>query len=221
MYRGDIVNGIGFDAAARRPDPERMFRAYAQSAATLSHSRASAGPEPFYTSHEACFSPTSRLWSAATAPAGTAARPISCGSATAPASRLGPCRASARPHQPDRDQMRPSLGPALLCACSTAQPGREPGRITLISRMGTPDRRRCRPCSAPSPPEGHPVLWSCDPMHGNTMRAGAATRPGRSAILGELDAFFAICRAEGVRPGGIHVEMTGRDVTECTGGASR
>ena len=69
--------------------------------------------------------------------------------------------------------------------------------------------------------EGHPALWSCDPMHGNTIKAanGYKTRP-MASILDEVRAFFALCPAEGVRAGGIHIEMTGQDVTECTGGAA-
>ena len=116
----------------------------------------------------------------------------------------------------------PTLAPeALLDLLDTLNPGREAGRITLVSRMGAAEvERALPPLLRAVAAEGHPVLWTCDPMHGNTVRteSGYKTRPlGR--ILGELRAFFAAARAEGVRGGGIHVEMTGRDVTECTGGA--
>ena len=68
--------------------------------------------------------------------------------------------------------------------------------------------------------EGKVVVWSCDPMHGNTFTTltGYKTRPFER-ILGEVEAFFAVHRAEGTHPGGIHIEMTGNNVTECTGGA--
>jgi 3-deoxy-7-phosphoheptulonate synthase len=68
--------------------------------------------------------------------------------------------------------------------------------------------------------EGRRVIWSCDPMHGNTVKAagGLKTRPFER-ILDEVKRFFAVHRAEGSHAGGIHLEMTGQDVTECTGGA--
>lgn len=67
--------------------------------------------------------------------------------------------------------------------------------------------------------EGRKVVWSCDPMHGNTITLNHyKTRPFER-ILSEVESFFQIHRAEGTHPGGIHIEMTGKDVTECTGGA--
>ena len=68
--------------------------------------------------------------------------------------------------------------------------------------------------------EGRTVLWSCDPMHGNTIKAGNTykTRPF-DRIMSEIQGFFAVHKAEGTIPGGVHLEMTGKDVTECTGGA--
>ena len=116
----------------------------------------------------------------------------------------------------------PSLAPdALLNLLDTLNPAREAGRITLISRFGD-DK-----VEAGLPPlvravkrEGHPVVWSCDPMHGNVIKAdsGYKTRPFER-ILAEAKGFFAVHRAEGTHAGGIHIEMTGQDVTECVGGA--
>ena len=116
----------------------------------------------------------------------------------------------------------PSMSPdELLRQLDLLNPGREPGRITLISRFGD-DK-----VEAGLPPlvravkrEGHPVVWSCDPMHGNVIKAssGYKTRPF-DRILGEVRGFFAVHRAEGTHAGGIHIEMTGQDVTECMGGA--
>ena len=223
MYRGDIVNGLAFDESARRPDPERMFRAYGQSAAALSHLHAFAGPEPIYTSHEGLLLPYEQAltrrdgagWYA------SSAHFLWVGDRT---------RFEGSAHveylrgltNPIGIKCGPALGAdSLLKLVETLNPGREPGRITLISRMGSDEvERALPPLLRAVAAEGHPVLWTCDPMHGNTVRtaSGYKTRPlGR--ILGELRAFFAAALGEGVRGGGIHVEMTGRDVTECTGGA--
>ncbi|GMM60617.1 class II 3-deoxy-7-phosphoheptulonate synthase [Novosphingobium pituita] len=116
----------------------------------------------------------------------------------------------------------PSLTPdALLRMLDTLNPGREPGRMTLISRFGHDKVEAGLPALVRAVKrEGHPVVWSCDPMHGNVVKAdnGFKTRPFER-ILAEVKGFFAVHRAEGTHAGGIHIEMTGRDVTECTGGA--
>jgi 3-deoxy-7-phosphoheptulonate synthase len=99
-------------------------------------------------------------------------------------------------------------------------PQNEPGRLTLIARFGAGKvgdhlPRLIRTVRE----EGAEVVWSCDPMHGNTIKAasGYKTRPFES-VLREVREFFAIHKAEGTIPGGVHFEMTGKDVTECTGG---
>ena len=99
-------------------------------------------------------------------------------------------------------------------------PENEPGRLTLIARFGAGKvgehlPRLIRAVQS----EGANVLWSCDPMHGNTIKAasGFKTRPFDS-VLREVREFFGVHKAEGTIPGGVHFEMTGRDVTECTGG---
>jgi 3-deoxy-7-phosphoheptulonate synthase len=109
----------------------------------------------------------------------------------------------------------------LLRLLDTLNPGREAGRITLISRFGHDKvEAGLAPLVRAVQREGHPVVWSCDPMHGNVIKAdnGYKTRPF-DRILAEVKGFFAVHRAEGTHAGGIHIEMTGRDVTECTGGA--
>ncbi len=109
----------------------------------------------------------------------------------------------------------------LLRLIDTLNPGNVPGRLTLIARFGASevDAHLPRLVRAVAR-EGRAVVWSCDPMHGNTVKAagGYKTRPF-DLILREVRSFFAIHRAEGTHAGGIHVEMTGQDVTECTGGA--
>jgi 3-deoxy-7-phosphoheptulonate synthase len=116
----------------------------------------------------------------------------------------------------------PSLEPdALLKMLDTLNPGREAGRMTLISRFGNDKVREGLPALVRAVArEGHPVVWSCDPMHGNVIKSesGLKTRPF-DRILDEVKGFFEVHRAEGTHAGGIHIEMTGQDVTECTGGA--
>jgi len=116
----------------------------------------------------------------------------------------------------------PSLEPdALLRMLDVLNPAREPGRITLISRFGHEKvEAGLSPLIRAVAREGHPVVWSCDPMHGNVIKSesGFKTRPF-DRILAEVRGFFAVHRAEGSHAGGIHIEMTGQDVTECTGGA--
>ncbi|HEX8365202.1 MAG TPA: 3-deoxy-7-phosphoheptulonate synthase [Allosphingosinicella sp.] len=224
-YRGDIVNGLAFEPAARRADPERMFRAWSQSAATLSHVRALADAEgaPVYSSHEALLlafeealvrrDPAGRAFA-------TSAHMLWIGDRTRfPGSaHIEFARGLANPLG---IKCGPSLEPdTLLRLLDALDPGCEPGRITLIARMGHGEVARRLPLLLRAVRrEGRPVLWSCDPMHGNTVetRTGFKTRP-LDHVFAELSAFFAEAAAEGVAPGGIHVEMTGRDVAECTGG---
>lgn len=99
-------------------------------------------------------------------------------------------------------------------------PDNEPGRLTLIARFGAGKVGEHLPRLIRAVrEEGAKVVWSCDPMHGNTIKAasGYKTRPF-NAVLSEVREFFAVHKAEGTIPGGVHFEMTGKDVTECTGG---
>jgi 3-deoxy-7-phosphoheptulonate synthase len=116
----------------------------------------------------------------------------------------------------------PKMAPdELVKLLETLNPHNEPGRITLISRMGHDQvGEKLPPLIRAVQKAGHNVVWSCDPMHGNTAKTdnGFKTRPF-DRILSEVTDFFAIHRAEGSYPGGVHIEMTGKDVTECLGGA--
>ncbi|KPL68095.1 phospho-2-dehydro-3-deoxyheptonate aldolase [Erythrobacter sp. SG61-1L] len=278
-YFGDIINGIDFEDAQRRNDPERMIRAYSQSAATLNLLRAFAGggyanlrqvhkwtldfmgrspwadkfrdiadrigealdfmeacgidPEnapqlksaSFYTSHEALLLPYEQALTRQDSLTGdwydTSAHMLWIGDRT---------RFDGSAHveflrgvqNPIGMKCGPSLEPdALLRMLDTLNPGREAGRMTLISRYGHDKVEAGLPKLVRAVKrEGHPVVWSCDPMHGNVVKAesGYKTRPF-DRILSEVKGFFAVHRAEGTHAGGIHVEMTGQDVTECTGGA--
>jgi 3-deoxy-7-phosphoheptulonate synthase len=118
----------------------------------------------------------------------------------------------------------PSLAPdELMRLIDILNPGEEPGRLTLICRFGADKIEKHLPGLIRAVErEGRRVVWSCDPMHGNTVTAagGFKTRPF-DRIVSEVEQFFAIHRAEGTYPGGVHIEMTGQNVTECTGGATR
>ena len=118
------------------------------------------------------------------------------------------------------------LGPTVdadevVALCKRLNPDAQPGRLMLISRMGAdhvgraPARRSSRRCRD----TGQPVVWACDPMHGNTFShsSGLKTRQFDD-VMRELRGFFGVCHAAGVWPGGVHVELTGEDVTECLGG---
>ena len=125
-------------------------------------------------------------------------------------------------HNPIAMKCGPSLQPDdLLRLLDILNPKNEPGRMTLICRMGEATLGQNLPSLIRAVErEGKKVGWVSDPMHGNTIStpSGRKTRPF-NRILAEIRAFFAIHQAEGTHPGGIHVEMTGKDVTECTGGA--
>lgn len=115
----------------------------------------------------------------------------------------------------------PSLTPdGLIELIDLLNPENEAGRLTLIARFGADKVGDHLPKLIRAvEKEGRKVVWSCDPMHGNTVTAaGYKTRPF-DRILKEVQSFFEVHRAEGTYPGGIHVEMTGKNVTECTGGA--
>ena len=278
-YRGDIVNGIEFDAQSRTPDPARQEMAYRQSAATLNLLRAFAqggfanlenvhkwmlgfisdSPQAeryqaladritetidfmravgitsdsnyalretdFYTSHEALLlgyeealtriDSTSGDWYA------TSGHMIWIGDRT---------------RQPDHAHVEyckgvknplglkcgPSMTPdGLLQLIDLLNPENEAGRLTLIARFGAEKAGEHLPKLIRAVErEGRKVVWSCDPMHGNTISVagGCKTRPFER-ILREVETFFDVHRAEGSHPGGIHIEMTGKNVTECTGGA--
>jgi len=277
-YLGDIINGIEFDAETRRNDPERMMRAYTQSAATLNLLRAfsnggyanlrqvhrwtldhidrspwgekfadtadrigealdfmaACGIDPatvpqlkgtsFYTSHEALLLQYEQALTRQDSLTGDwydcSAHMLWIGDRT---------RFDDSAHveflrgvgNPIGMKCGPSLEPELLLRLlDTLNPSREPGRITLIARYGHDKVEAGLPKLVRAvQAEGHPVVWSCDPMHGNVIKSesGYKTRPFER-ILAEVRGFFAVHRAEGTHAGGIHIEMTGQDVTECTGG---
>lgn len=277
-YRGDVVNGIEFNEAARIPDPERQIMAYRQSAATLNLLRAfaqggyanlnhvnewmlgfvSKTPQSeryqeladrisetlgfmkaigfdaenhqrlreteFYTSHEALLLGYEEALTREDSTSGdqyaTSGHMIWIGDRTRQPDHghVEYCRGVKNP-------LGLKCGPTttpdgLLELIDILSPDNEPGRLTLIARFGHDKVEDHLPALIRAvEKEGRNVVWSCDPMHGNTISAGGfKTRPF-DRVMGEVNAFFDVHDAEGTIAGGVHVEMTGKDVTECTGGA--
>jgi 3-deoxy-7-phosphoheptulonate synthase len=124
-------------------------------------------------------------------------------------------------HNPVGAKLGPTATPDdVLALCEALNPDRVPGRLTFITRMGSAHvADRLPPLLAAVRDAEHPVVWACDPMHGNTFLVNGRKTRHFDDILSELTLFFAAHRQAGTWPGGIHVELTGEDVTECLGGA--
>ncbi|QMV61195.1 3-deoxy-7-phosphoheptulonate synthase class II [Pseudomonas berkeleyensis] len=276
-YRGDIVNGIGFDLASRVPDPERLMQAYHQATASLNLLRAFAqgGFADLHQVHQwnLDFIANSALAEKYHQLAGrideTLAFMRAVGMDSAPqlretsfftahealllnyeeafvrrdslTGRWYDCSAHMlwigdRTRQLDGAHVEfmrgienpigvkvgPSMDPdELIRLIDALNPDNDPGRLNLIVRMGA-DKveahfpRLLRKVQS----EGRQVLWSSDPMHGNTIKASSGYKTRDFAqILSEVRQFFAVHQAEGTYAGGIHIEMTGQNVTECIGGS--
>ena len=112
-------------------------------------------------------------------------------------------------------------GDDIIALCEVLNPDRIPGRLTLISRMGAKKIDvALPPLLAQVRDSGHPVVWSCDPCHGNTFTSDSGLKTRHfDDVEAEMVGFFDAHRAEGTWPGGLHVELTGDDVTECMGGS--
>lgn len=127
-------------------------------------------------------------------------------------------------HNPVGCKVGPTMTPEeLLDLCEVLNPGNVPGRLTLISRMGA-DRveELLPPLLAATRDADRNVVWVCDPCHGNTITSGSGYKTRRfDDVLAEIRGFFACHHTEGTVPGGVHIELTGEDVTECLGGDQR
>jgi 3-deoxy-7-phosphoheptulonate synthase len=219
-YRGDIVNGMEFTENARRTDPQRMIRAYAQSLTTMEI----VGAEDFFTAHEALLLPYEQALTRRDAETGDwyglSAHFLWVGDRT-----RQPDGAHVEYLRGIKNPIGIKCGPTLttgdlLQLLDILNPENEAGRITLISRMGHDKvESGLPPLVRAVQKSGMVVTWACDPMHGNTQISsnGYKTRPFEN-IVAEVKGFLAVHRAEGTHPGGVHLEMTGQDVTECTGG---
>ena len=108
----------------------------------------------------------------------------------------------------------------VLALIAALDPDREPGRLTLITRMGAGRVRDALPSLVEAVvASGAEVVWACDPMHGNTVETASGQKTRHfDDVLDEVAGFFEVHRALGTHPGGIHIEFTGDDVTECIGG---
>jgi len=118
----------------------------------------------------------------------------------------------------------PSATPdEVLGLCQRLNPDRVAGRLTLVTRMGADAvETSLPPLLRAVQKTGHPVVWACDPMHGNTFTSTSGHKTRHlDAIVSEIDSFFRAHRDEGTWPGGLHVELTGDNVTECLGGAEQ
>jgi 3-deoxy-7-phosphoheptulonate synthase len=125
-------------------------------------------------------------------------------------------------HNPIGVKIGPTATPAdVIGLAERLNPLRVPGRLTYYARMGAERvRDLLPPLLRAVKDEGHPVLWASDPMHGNGILTADGVRTRRfETIMSELEGFFDVCWEVGVWPGGVHLEFTGEDVTECLGGA--
>ena len=285
-FRGDIINGIEFSAAARQADPQRMLQAYHQSMATvnllrsftldgladlhqvnawnLDFVRANPACERYkqladqicdalafmevcgvssettpalrqtevFTSHEALLlnyeqSLLQQVNSRANSEAVTDAYYAMSGHMLWVGERTRQLNGAhieflRGVQNPLGIKISSAIKPAELSALiHRLNPSNIAGRVTLISRMGADNTALYLPALAQRvADEGHKVVWSCDPMHGNTIKTanGMKTRSFDS-IMREIEQFFAVLPVYGQYPGGLHLEMTGAHVTECVGGA--
>ncbi|WP_343559974.1 class II 3-deoxy-7-phosphoheptulonate synthase [Kiloniella sp. b19] len=278
-YRGDNINGIEFTPEARIPDPDRLLKAYNQSASTLNLLRAFAqggfadlnklhrwnlefvdgSPQgeqyaelcerisealsfmqacglsaerssqlretDFYTSHEALLLNYEEAMTRQDSLTGkwydTSAHMLWIGDRTR---KLDEAHVEYMRgiHNPIGLKCGPTTEPDdLIRLIEALNPNNEAGRLVLIARMGHDKVQEFLPPLVRKVKKaGSKVVWSCDPMHGNTVKSttGYKTRPFDS-VLGEVRGFFDVHKAEGTHAGGVHFEMTGKDVTECTGGS--
>jgi 3-deoxy-7-phosphoheptulonate synthase len=278
-YRGDNINGMAFDSEERAPDPDRLLRAYNQSASTLNLLRAFAGggyadlhnvhrwnlgfvndsPQgaryrelsdkiseaidfmgavgvnstsfpamhqvDVFTSHEALLLGFEEAMTRIDSTSGdwydTSAHLLWIGERTRQldGAHIEYMRGIKNPIGL---KVGPTLEPdELIRLIDALNPKNEAGRLTLYGRFGSDKiADRLPRLMATTKREGRAVVWATDPMHGNTLKAsnGYKTRPF-DRILAEVRTFIEVANGEGVHPGGVHLEMTGQNVTECIGGA--
>ncbi|HHU67849.1 class II 3-deoxy-7-phosphoheptulonate synthase [Corynebacterium sp.] len=278
-YRGDIVNGVEPTPEARRHDPARMIRAYANSSAAMNLVRAlvSSGTADLNKVHEwnrefVAESPAGARYEALAEEIERGLRFMDACGVSDESLRTSDIycsheallvdyeRAMLRLHEDEDGETRlydlsahqlwigertrgiedfhvnfaaiianpigikigPTITPEEAVAyAAKLDPDKEPGRLTMVARMGHDKVRTALPPVIEAvEAAGHKVIWQSDPMHGNTFTAsnGYKTRHF-DKVIDEVQGFFEVHRALGTHPGGIHIELTGEDVTECLGGA--
>jgi 3-deoxy-7-phosphoheptulonate synthase len=274
-YFGDAVNGLPFDAASRRPDPQRLVRAYNASSAALNLVRAftqggyadlrqvhawnqdfvrdsvagqryeamageldralafmqAIGAEPeelqrveFYAAHEALSidyeRALTRIDSRTGLPYDVSGHFLWIGERTRQLDGAH-VHFAATIRNPIGVKVGPTASPDdVVQMCEVLNPDRVPGRLTLITRMGAGKVRDVLPSVVQKvDASGVPVVWVCDPMHGNTREAATGHKTRLfDDVVNEVEGFFEVHRNLGTIPGGLHIELTGDDVTECVGG---
>ena len=274
-YLGDAVNSLPFDAAARRPDAQRLVRAYNASSAALNLVRAftqggyadlrqvhawnqdfvrdsvagqryeamagdldralafmraiGADPEElqrveFYAAHEALSidyeRALTRIDSRTGLPYDVSGHFLWIGERTRQLDGAHIHFASTI-RNPIGVKVGPTASPDdIVQMCEILNPDRTPGRLTLITRMGSTKVRDALPGIVQKVDgSGVPVVWVCDPMHGNTREAATGHKTRLfDDVVDEVQGFFEVHRDLGTVPGGLHIELTGDDVTECIGG---
>ena len=279
-YRGDNINGMDFDPKTRMPDPQRLLKAYGQSASTMNLLRAFAtggyanlrnihkwtlgfvdgseqtakykalcekiedaldfmeacGVTPastpqmaatdFYTSHEGLLLGYEEAMTRIDSTTGrwydTSAHLLWIGNRTRQLDHAH-VEFMRGVENPIAMKIGEGLEPdELMRLLDVLNPNNEAGRMTLIARYGHDKVANGLPSLARAVKRaGRHVVWSCDPMHGNTIKtdSGYKTRPFDN-ILTEVRQFMQVLHAEGCWPGGVHFEMTGQNVTECLGGSA-
>ncbi|MBU2663848.1 3-deoxy-7-phosphoheptulonate synthase [Actinoplanes bogorensis] len=214
-FRGHIVNSPAPHPAARVPDPERLLQAYDHSARVLAGLRGS-----LWVSHEALLldyeGPQVRrgagLYLAST-------HLPWIGERTRQADHAHVAMLAAVTN-PVACKVGPTASPeSVVDLCERLDPHREPGRLTLIARMGAGRVAEALPPIARAVRRaGHPVVWLSDPMHGNTVRAKSGEKTRHlDSMIAEAGLFRAALEGLGLHPGGLHLEVAAADVTECVG----
>ena len=274
-YLGDAVNALEFEASARRPDPERLLRAYHASGSALNLVRAftmggfadlrqvhawnqdfvrdsvagqryelmardidralsfmhACGADPdefqrveFYAAHEALSMDyeraLTRIDSRTGNPYDVSGHFLWIGERTRQLDGAHVHFASTISN-PIGMKVGPTASPEdIVEAARILNPDNIPGRLSLITRMGADQvRERLPDIVAKVDASGIPVVWVCDPMHGNTRESASGYKTRLfDDVITEVEGYFAVHREAGTFPGGIHIELTGDDVTECVGG---
>ena len=276
-YRGDAINDVAFTPEARRPDPQRLVRAYKASNATLNLIRSfsqdgsadlrmvhawnrdfvsksdsgkkydqlakdidralafmhACGADPvefrsveFFTAHEALLLDYEKAMSRTDYVTGrtydTSAHFLWMGERTREPNGAH-AQFMASISNPIGCKVGPKANPDdVVALIKKLDPDKTPGRLTLISRMGAGNvLEKLPPIIKAVEASNHPVIWVCDPMHGNTKEAASGHKTREfSDVLSEVKDFFTVHKQLGTHPGGLHIELTGDDVTECIGGIS-
>ncbi|WP_245614522.1 3-deoxy-7-phosphoheptulonate synthase [Actinokineospora inagensis] len=222
-YRGSIVNGPEPTEAARRADPRRLVAAYGAAADVMAELGRLPGPDRLWTSHEALVleyeqaltrpNQDTGTWSLLSTHfpwLGERTRQLDGAHVEFLSGLDNPIGAKVGPTATPDDLVR---------LCERLDPHREPGRLTLIARLGAGQvAARLPPLVAAVRAAGHPVVWMCDPMHGNTIRTASGVK---TRLVGDIAfewaGFTEVLLEAGEWPGGVHLEIGDEDITECLG----